>query len=100
MDVNLLPIADAGREQAARDLFPLGMSPDEYAASNAHRWMNFSFDDYRYSDEELTNWIQRLGDILFQRNGAPSIEELRASYLSTETQLQIENEIKQLQDPA
>ncbi|MCV2360039.1 hypothetical protein LNV08_13760 [Paucibacter sp. TC2R-5] len=27
-------------------------------------------------------WVQELGDILFERNGAPTIEQLRQMYLS------------------
>jgi len=65
-----LPPADPGRERDARELFPLNMSPEEYAAMYGHEWYCFSFDDYRYSDPELDRWIQRLGDILFKRDGA------------------------------
>lgn len=76
-----LPIADPGREAMAREIFPMTMTPEEYAAREGYRWVCFSFDDYRYSDGALTEWIHRLGDILFRRNGAPSIDELRARLL-------------------
>jgi len=79
-DIEALPLADPGRERDARELFPLDMTPDEYAARHASDWFCFSFDDYRYTDRELERWIHRLGDILFARDGAPSIEELRARY--------------------
>ena len=40
----------------------------------------------RYADAKLDDWIQRLGDIFFRRNNAPTIDELRDQYLSpTET---------------
>jgi hypothetical protein len=77
-----LPLADAGRERDARELFPLAQTPEEYAARNAHKWYCFSFDDYRYGDPALTAWLQRLGDILFQRNGAPTVAELRERLLT------------------
>src|SRR5258708_12817184 len=80
-----LPMADPGREKDARQLFDFTMSPDEYAAREGHGWYCFSFDDYRYSDQAIETWIQRLGDILFQREGAPTMEELRSRY-PTETQ--------------
>jgi hypothetical protein len=83
-DISDFPMADPGREKDARELFPLDMSPDEYAARNAHDWYCFSYDDYRYSDPEMERWIQRLGDILFVREGAPTLEELRARYLTDE----------------
>ncbi|HYM59457.1 MAG TPA: hypothetical protein VEZ11_01050, partial [Thermoanaerobaculia bacterium] len=76
----------------ARELFPIAMSPDEYAARHAHQWYCFSFDDYRYSDPGLDRWVQRLGDILFERDGAPSIDELRARYLSEDERRQIADE--------
>src|SRR5438874_8072505 len=75
-----LPLATPSRERDARALFPLEITPDEYAALHAHEWYCFSFDDVRYADPELDRWIQRLGDILFKRNGAPSVDDLRARY--------------------
>lgn len=81
-DLADLPMADAGREADARSLFPFDMSPEEYAARNAHGWYCFSFDDYRYADPKVDAWIQRLGDILFRRPGAPALDELRERYLT------------------
>lgn len=83
-DISDLPMADPGREKDARELFPLDMPPEEYAARNAHGWFSFSFDDYRYSDPAMERWIHRLGDILFGREGEPSLDELRARYLTDE----------------
>lgn len=77
-----LPYADAGREAFAREQFPTDEPPGRYAAANAHCWGSFSFADYRYSDDRLTMWVQELGDILFERNGEPTIEQLRQMYLS------------------
>ncbi len=62
-----LPMADPGREKDARQLFDFTMSPDEYAAREGHGWYCFSFDDYRYSDQAVETWIQRLGG----RSSAP-----------------------------
>jgi hypothetical protein len=77
-----LPLAHPTLEQSAIELFPLKESPEAYAARNAHRWGSFSFAAYRYSSEDITKWIQRLGDLLFQRHGAPTIAQLRQDYLS------------------
>lgn len=63
-------------------MFPLDMTPEEYAARHAHQWWCFSFDNYRYREERMDAWIQRLGDIFFRRNGAPSIDELRLRFLT------------------
>lgn len=84
------PPAPAWREEKARELFSVELSPEEYAARNAHEWGCFSFDDYEYSDPRLDAWIQRLGDILFQRNGAPTITELRARFLASSEIAEIE----------
>ena len=56
--------------------------------------MSFSLDDVRYSDEALNLWIQRLGDIFFRRNGAPSLDELRSELLSAKEQEAIQVELK------
>lgn len=82
-DLDDRPLATPAYEAYARELFPLTMSPEEYVARYADRWMCFSFDDYRYSDPVLDRWIQRLGDILFRRGAVPDRAELRARYLTT-----------------
>jgi hypothetical protein len=67
-NIDDLPMATPEREEDARELFPIHMTPEEYAASYGAGWLCFSYDDYRYSDPVLDRWIQRLGDILFERN--------------------------------
>jgi len=99
-DLTDLPIADPGREADARRIFPFDMSPDEYAARHAHEWYCFSFDDYRYADPAMERWIQRLGDILFRREGTPSLNELRARYLTADERRAIEKrEEEEAADP-
>ncbi|MCX5747667.1 MAG: hypothetical protein NT062_34820 [Proteobacteria bacterium] len=45
--------------------FPLQtMSPEEYAARNAARIMEFSLGRFRYRDPNLDSWLQRLQEIL------------------------------------
>lgn len=91
-----LPLAEPGREQSALEIFPIhGLTPEEYAARESHRWACFSFADYRYRDPELSAWIQRLGSILFCAPGAPSVEELRAQYLTPAERQEIEREADQ-----
>lgn len=58
--------AAAHREQFARSHFPFEtMSPEEYAARRGVGWLCFSFHLFRYQDEKLDAWIQRLGEIFF-----------------------------------
>jgi hypothetical protein len=85
-----LPMADRERERTAVELFPVTQSPEEYAARNAHLWVSFSFDDYRY--QVLNTWIQRRGDIFFGRNRASSISELREKCLALEERQHLEAE--------
>ena len=72
------------------------MTPEEYAARHAHQWLCFSFDDYRYTDPALQQWIHRLGDIFFQRESTPTIEELRARHLNDDERRKIEQEIAEM----
>jgi hypothetical protein len=90
-----LPLADPGHVDMATELFREGLSPEEFAARYAHTILCFSLDDVRYVDPALDHWIGRLGDILFRRNGAPTVDELRARLLSPAERLRIEREEKE-----
>lgn len=83
MNFEHLPLADPVRERHALSLFRLDMTPEEYAARLGHEWVSFSFDEHRYSAPGLTDWIQRVGDIFFGRNGAPGLRELRERFLTS-----------------
>jgi len=58
-----LSLAPPNCEYLAKKMFPLDMSPEEYAAKYSTDWFCFSFNRYRYRDPELDGWIQRLGEI-------------------------------------
>jgi transposase len=88
------PPADAGREEFAKKMVAEGFSPEEYAARFGHGWYCFSFGEVRFSDRAVDVWIQRLNDILFGLNGAPTIAELRAKLLTQEERQKIEKEIR------
>jgi hypothetical protein len=60
---NQLPLAPFDCEQIAKKMFPMDMSPEEYAARYCDDWYCFSFNRYYYRDPELDMWIQRLGQI-------------------------------------
>ena len=59
----------------------LALSPEEYAARQAHNWGCFSFHLYRYRDAVLGAWIRRLGEIIFSED---EIERCRQRYLTPE----------------
>jgi hypothetical protein len=92
MNRSELQFADHGREHLASELFSLGYTPEEYAARYAHHWHCFSLHEVRYFDPVLDEWIARLGDILHQQNGAPSLKSLRLQYLSAEERDEIETQ--------
>jgi len=76
---------DSEGDWLARQFFSaadLQMSPEEYAARQAHRWDLFSFHLYRYQDPILGAWVRRVGEILF--GAEEEIESLRHHYLTTE----------------
>jgi hypothetical protein len=89
------PMASPTSVSMAQEIFAQGLSPEEYAARNAHYWMCFSPDEYRYEDPALDAWIARLGDILFQRNDAPTVKELREKFLTPEERAKAEEIEKQ-----
>ncbi len=67
-------------EEEARKLFPYKtLTPEQYAAHEAHKWGSFSFDDYIYNDAELNEWIHSLGDIFFTEG---AVEVARKKFLA------------------
>lgn len=94
---NNFPLADPDEERWVQTEFPIGrMSPEEYAAREAHSILCFSASEQRYRDSDVEAWMARLGDILFKRNGAPSLDELRASHLTNDERARIASEIEQM----
>ncbi len=83
-DSNSLPLADTQREETAKRLFPeyKTMSPEEWSARFAHTLGCSSFDNYRYRDPHLHEWIHRLHRIL--RYEYDRLEEYRQRYLTEE----------------
>jgi hypothetical protein len=85
-----LPAADSTREADARELFPYKeLSPEEYAAREGHRWLCFSFGEYRYSDPDLNDWIHTLDDILFTPG---ALDRVREQLLTADERDQIRKE--------
>jgi hypothetical protein len=59
----------------------LQMSPEEYAAREAHRWGCFSLHQYPYRDPILGAWVRRLGEILLTEG---EVERCRQRFLTPE----------------
>jgi hypothetical protein len=67
MTLDDLPLADAGRETHAIEIFRLDLTPEEYAARFGHQWAWFSLDDLRYSRTGLTEWLHRPRHLLREK---------------------------------
>jgi hypothetical protein len=85
------PLADAGREAVARQIFVTTITPEEYAARYAHTIMCSSFDDFRYSDPRFDSWIQELHVIL---RSPGKVDECRQKYLTPEELTAIQEQIQ------
>jgi hypothetical protein len=57
----------------------LKLSPEEYAARNAHLWGCFSLHLYRYRDPSLGAWVRRLSEILSTEG---EVERCRQRFLT------------------
>jgi hypothetical protein len=92
-----LPLADPGRVEIAERLFSeyKTISPEEWAARYAHTVGCSSFDEYRYENIELHNWIHRLHAI-FRIPG--EIEKYRKQYLNESERRAIEEELNDPHD--
>ena len=82
---NVLPENEpysAEREERSKAEFPyLSMTPEEYAARKASVIWVFSDHRYKYRDERLKQWLQRVFDILRDRK---KVAEARQQYLTPE----------------
>jgi hypothetical protein len=92
---NERPLASPDYERNAHELFPLELTPEEYAARNGHGWMCFSFSSYQFRDKELDAWIQRLGEILFTPG---LLDRCRHEILTPAEIEEIEKEMKQSEE--
>jgi hypothetical protein len=90
------PPAPRLRVEDAEKLFPYRtMSPDEYAAREAHHWLFFGFGEFVYADPALNEWIHTLDDIL----AAPGrVEAARRKYLTAEEIAEIERQSRDWRD--
>ena len=83
------PPAPRLRVEDAEKLFPYRtLSPEEYAAREAHRWLIFGFGEFVYADPDLNEWIHTLDDIFASPD---RLLAARRKYLSAEEIAEIEH---------
>lgn len=51
-------------EARAKEIFPVEMSPEEFAGRDGEGWDVFPFANYQYQDATLHAWIQQFATIL------------------------------------
>jgi len=78
-DRSHLPAATDNMESHVREVFPLDIHPEEFAAKDGAGWMEFTFHEYRFKDPELDSWIHAVGKII---TDPQLLEEMQRKYLS------------------
>lgn len=58
------PLAPQELETRAKEIFPIEMSPEEFAGRDGEGWEPFPFAAYQYRDAALNAWIQQFAKIL------------------------------------
>jgi hypothetical protein len=75
---------DEEGDWTARQFFSpetLQLSPEVYAARNAHNWACFALHRYRYQDPVLGAWVRRVGELLHDHD---ELERCRQRFLTPE----------------
>ena len=78
-DRHKLPQASDEMEAHVKEVFPLEMNPEEFAAKDGAGWLNFTFNDYHFTDEALNNWIHTVGKII---RDPERLNEVQHKYLN------------------
>lgn len=81
-----LPYATAEMEAHVKEVFPTDIDPEVFAAKDGAGWLDFTFNDYRFHDEMLDQWIHAVGAII--RDPA-KLEAVQRKYLSLTDQIQM-----------
>lgn len=74
-----LPHASKEMEDHVREVFPIDISPEEFAARDGDGWLDFAFNDFRFSDPELDSWIHAVGKII---RDPQTLREVQEQYLT------------------
>lgn len=81
------PLAPAELETRAKEIFPIEMSPEEFAGRDGEGWGPLPFADYRYRDAALSDWIQQFAKIL----ATPGMVEVyQMKYLTPQERARLE----------
>jgi hypothetical protein len=81
-----LPYAPTEMETHVKEVFPIHVDPEVFAAKDGAGWMDFAFNDYRFHDQQLDQWIHAVGAIV---RDPVKLDEVQRKYLSTLDQIQM-----------
>ena len=85
-----LPQASAEMEAHVKEVFPINIPPEEFAAKDGAGWMDFTFNDFRFKDPELDSWIHAVGKII---RDPVLLEEVQQKYLNNFERSEVETYI-------
>jgi hypothetical protein len=83
-------LAPLEREELIREIFPIHMAPEEYAARFGHQLNELTFCNYRYNDPVVNAWMQRLERVFFSPDLLKSYQE---QFLTHDERMQIPQEV-------
>ncbi len=75
-----LTYASATMEANVKSVFPIDMEPEVFAAQDGAGWLNFPFNDYRFQDPALNQWIHAVGAII---RDPVRLDAVQRKYLSS-----------------
>jgi hypothetical protein len=88
-----LPLADPGREESAKQLFPYkDTTPEEYVARFSHTIGCSSFGLYRYRDRELEAWVHQAHRLLAD---AREVERCRKAHLTPDELQRVRQDLRE-----
>lgn len=85
-----LPRASREMEEHVKEVFPVDIEPEVFAAKDGAGWMDFTFNDFRFADPELDSWIHAVGKIV---RDPELLKEVQDKYLSKEERQDLDNYI-------
>ncbi|MFC1750084.1 hypothetical protein ACFL2V_14890 [Pseudomonadota bacterium] len=85
-----LPHASAEMETHVKEVFPVDIEPEVFAAKDGAGWMDFTFNDFRFTDPELDSWIHAVGKIV---RDPLLLKEVQDKYLSDDERIDLNNYI-------
>ncbi len=85
-----LPRAPEEMEAHVKEVFPIDVEPEVFAAKDGAGWLDFTFNDFRFKDPELDSWIHAVGKIV---RDPELLKEAQNKHLSESERRDLQNYI-------